>query len=206
MDRESMRAIFARATVGIAGAGGLGSNCAVALARAGVKRFVIADFDAVSAPNLDRQYYFLAQVGRPKVEALAENLAAIDPSVAVSAHRLRLDPETARSLYAGCDAIVEAFDDAGAKDMLIETCLAAFPGTPIVGASGLAGVGGFEAIRVARSGNLYLCGDFESEVSEQLPPVAPRVAIVANLEADLVLGLLLAAGESRALAPGAKLP
>ena len=205
MERETMRAIFARATVGIAGAGGLGSNCAVALARAGVGRLVIADFDAVSAPNLDRQYYFRAQVGRPKVEALAENLAAIDPAVAVEAHVLRVDPAAARALFAGCDVIVEAFDDAGAKDMLIETCLAAFPRTPIIGASGLAGVGRFEAIRVIRSGNLILCGDFENEVSVQLPPVAPRVAIVANLEADLALELLLAAEKERALAPGAKL-
>lgn len=205
MNRETMRAIFARATVGIAGAGGLGSNCAAALARAGVGRLVIADFDAVSLPNLDRQYYFRAQVGRPKVEALAENLAAIDPGVEVSAHLLRIDPAAARSLYAGCDVIVEAFDDAGAKDMLIETCLAAFPRTPIVGASGLAGVGRFESIRVLRSGNLVLCGDFENEVSVQLPPVAPRVAIVANLEADIVLEALLAAEKSRALALGAKL-
>lgn len=205
MDRETMRAIFARATVGIAGAGGLGSNCAVALARAGVGRFIIADFDAVSAPNLDRQYYFRAQVGRPKAEALAENIAAIDPSAAVEAHILRIDPAAARSHFAGCDVIVEAFDDAAAKDMLIETCMAAFPQTPIVGASGLAGIGRFEAIRVLRSGNLILCGDFENEVSAQLPPFAPRVAIVANLQADLVLELLLAAEKTRALAPGAKL-
>jgi sulfur carrier protein ThiS adenylyltransferase len=205
MDRETMRAIFARATVGIAGAGGLGSNCAVALARAGVGRLVIADFDAVSAPNLDRQYYFRAQVGRPKVEALAENIAAIDPAVAVEAHRVRVDPAIARGLFKECDVIVEAFDDAGAKDMLIETCLAAFPRTPIIGASGVAGVGRFEAIRVERGGNLAICGDFESEVSELLPPVAPRVAIVANLEADLALELLLAAQGISALAPGVKL-
>jgi len=196
MDRETMRAIFARAKVGIAGAGGLGSNCAAALARAGVGRLVIADFDTVSEPNLDRQYYFRSQIGRPKVEALAENLAAIDPSVMVETRLLRLAPAAARAIYAGCDVIVEAFDDAGAKDMLIETCLAAFPRTPIIGASGLAGVGHFGSIRVLRSGNLVLCGDFENEVSAQLPPVAPRVAIVANLEADLALELLLAAEKS----------
>ena len=131
--------------------------------------------------------------------------AAIDHSAAVEAHILRIDPAAARSLFAGCDVIVEAFDDAAAKDMLIETCMAAFPQTPIVGASGLAGIGRFEAIRVLRGGNLILCGDFENEVSAQLPPVAPRVAIVANLQADLVLELLLAAEKTRALAPGAKL-
>ena len=191
MERDRLRAIFSKATVGIAGAGGLGSNCAVALVRAGVRRLVVADFDLVSGPNLDRQYYFLDQVGRYKVDALAENLARIDPNAAVSTHRIRLDPSSVRELYRDCDVIVEAFDSAEAKTMLIETCLEAFPEKQIVAASGLAGVGGFESIRIVHRGRLHLCGDFESEVSPDSPPVAPRVAIIANLEADIVLDLLL---------------
>jgi len=191
MERNRLRAIFSKATVGIAGAGGLGSNCAASLVRAGVRRLVIADFDKVTGPNLDRQYYFLAQVGEFKVEALAANLAAIDPEARISAHRLRLDPETTRLLFAGCDIIVEAFDDAGAKAMLIETCLEAFPNAHVVAASGLAGVGRFEAIQVIHRGRLHLCGDFESEVAPGMPPVAARVGIVANLEADIVLQLIL---------------
>ncbi|MDP2791914.1 MAG: sulfur carrier protein ThiS adenylyltransferase ThiF [Rectinemataceae bacterium] len=195
MERDRLRAVFSKATVGIGGAGGLGSNCAASLVRAGVRRLVIADFDRVSLSNLDRQYYFLAQVGQFKVDALAENLAAIDPAVMISAHRLRLDPEALRRLFAGCDIIVEAFDEAEAKAMLIETCLDAFPAAHVVGASGLAGLGRFEAIRVIHRGRLHLCGDFESEVAPDLPPVAARVGIVANLEADIVLQLILKAGE-----------
>ena len=195
MDRDRLRAVFSRAAVGIAGAGGLGSICAASLVRAGVRRLVIADFDRVSRPNLDRQFYFLAQVGEFKVDALAKNLAAIDPEARISAHRLRLDPVAARRLFAGCDIIVEAFDDAEAKAMLIETCLEAFPAAHVVGASGLAGLGRFEAIRVIHRGRLHLCGDFESEVAPDMPPVAARVGIVANLEADIVLQLILEASE-----------
>ncbi|MGB4586075.1 MAG: sulfur carrier protein ThiS adenylyltransferase ThiF [Rectinemataceae bacterium] len=191
MERNRLRAIFSKATVGIAGAGGLGSNCAVSLVRAGVRRLVIADFDKVTGPNLDRQFYFLAQVGEFKVDALAANLAAIDPEARISAHRLRIDPEAARRLFAGCDIIVEALDDAGAKAMLIETCLEAFPKAHVVAASGLAGLGRFEAIKVIHRGRLHLCGDFESEVAPNMPPVAARVGIVANLEADIVLQLIL---------------
>lgn len=191
MERDRLRAIFSKATVGIAGAGGLGSNCAASLVRAGVRRLVIADFDKVTGPNLDRQYYFLAQVGEFKVDALAANLAAIDPEARISAHRLRLDPEAVRRLFTGCDIIVEALDDAGAKAMLIETCLEAFTSAHVVAASGLAGLGRFEAIKVIHRGRLHLCGDFESEVAPNMPPVAARVGIVANLEADIVLQLIL---------------
>lgn len=191
MERERLRAIFSKARVGIAGAGGLGSNCAAALVRAGIRRLVIADFDRVSAPNLDRQYYFLSQVGEYKVDALAQTLAGIEPDVLVSAHRIRLDPSSTRELFKDCQVIVEAFDDAEAKAMLIETCLDAFPEAHVVSASGLAGIGDFESIRIIHRGRLHICGDFEREVSPDLPPVAPRVAIVANIEADIVLDVLI---------------
>ena len=132
--------------MGIAGAGGLGSNCATSLVRAGVRRLVIADFDTVTRSNLDRQCFFYSQVGRFKVDALKENLIAIDPEVEITAYRSRIDPEIAELIFKGCDVIVEAFDDAEEKVMLIETCLRAFPETHIVAASGLAGVGNFESI------------------------------------------------------------
>jgi len=189
-----MREVFARAKVGIAGAGGLGSNCAVSLARAGIGWLVIADFDKVSEQNLDRQYYFKAQVGDYKVEALAENLRRIEPEIKLSTNVVRLDPVSVRALFQDCDVIVEAFDDAEAKSMLLETALDAFPQAQIVAASGLAGIGHFESIRIIHKGNLHICGDFEHEVSPSSPPVAPRVAIVANIEADIVLDILLQGG------------
>lgn len=191
VDRETLRARLRAARVGIAGAGGLGSNCAAALARAGVGSLVIADFDTVSEANLDRQFYFLDQVGRPKVDALAENLARIDPSVRVTPVMARLDADQAVALFRGCDAVVEALDDAGAKAMLIEALLARLPGVPVVAASGLAGWGATADMKVRRSGPLVLVGDEAREVGACLPPMAPRVGMAAAMQANEVLEILL---------------
>jgi sulfur carrier protein ThiS adenylyltransferase len=190
--REEYRKRLSKKKVGIAGAGGLGSNCAAALARAGVGRLVIADFDLVSEANLDRQFFFLDQVGSLKVEALTENLHRIDPVLSVEAHVLRLDPASLLRIFTGCDVLVEAFDTAEAKAMMIETVLARMPGTPLVSASGLAGFGRSEDIRVRRSGLLWLVGDLVSEVGPENPPMAPRVGIAASMEANVVLEILLA--------------
>ncbi len=191
VDRESLRARLRDARVGIAGAGGLGSNCAAALARSGVGTLVVADFDTVSEGNLDRQFYFLDQVGRPKVEALAENLARIDPTVSVLPVIARLDADLAVELYSGCDLVIEAFDDAGAKAMLIEAMGTRLPAIPLVAASGLAGWGASGEMRVRRLGNLVLVGDESREACGNLPPMAPRVGIAAAMQANEALAILL---------------
>jgi sulfur carrier protein ThiS adenylyltransferase len=191
MTREEYRRRLSGRVVGIAGAGGLGSNCAAALARAGLGRLVIADFDVVSEGNLDRQFFFRDQIGRLKVEALAENLLRIDPKVAVEAHALRLDPDSVLRVFSGCEVIVEAFDLAETKLMLVETVLSRMTGRPLVSASGLAGFGLTEKMLVRRSGLLWLVGDLESEVGPDNPPMAPRVAMAAAMQANVVLELLL---------------
>ena len=156
-------------------------------------------FDTVSRDNLDRQFYFLDQVGMPKVEALASNLARIDPGARVEVVMRRLDADSAISLFSGCDVVVEAFDDASSKAMLIESVLSRMPGVPVVAASGLAGWGDSDSISVRRCGLLVVVGDQEREVSPDLPPVAPRVGLVASLQANEVLELLLGrmAGDDR---------
>lgn len=191
MTREAYRARLAAARVGVAGCGGLGSNCAASLARAGVGRLVLADFDLVSEANLDRQFFFRDQVGRPKAECLAENIARIDPRVAVETRCARLGPGETLAIFEGCDVVVEAFDLAEQKAMLIETVLSRMPGKWLVTASGLAGYGRLASLGIHVSGRLVVCGDLESEVGADLPPMAPRVAIVANMEADAVVSLLL---------------
>ena len=192
MTRERYRSILSTKKVGIAGAGGLGSNCAAALTRAGVGRLVIADFDRVSEANLDRQFFFLDQVGQVKVEALADNLRRIDGGLVVEAHALRLDPESLLRVFTDCDVLVEAFDTAEAKAMMIETVLSSMPGMPLVSASGLAGFGRSEDIRVRHSGLLHLVGDLESAVGPESPPMAPRVGIAAAMQANVVLEILMA--------------
>jgi sulfur carrier protein ThiS adenylyltransferase len=191
MNRDLMRKNLAQATVGIAGLGGLGSTCAVALARAGVGRLILADYDRIEASNLDRQYYFQAQLGAFKTEALAQTIRAIDPSLGLELHTVLLGSRTIPSVFNGATVIVEALDQAESKILLIETCLRVFPSTHIVAASGIAGIGCFEKIKVLHRGRLHICGDLESEAGPDLPPVAPRVGIVANLQADTVLELLL---------------
>ena len=178
-------------TVGIAGAGGLGSNCAVALARTGIGKLIIADFDHISESNLNRQYYFFRQIGQKKVHALKENIEAINPKVNTEIHTIKIDRQNAVKIFAECDLIVEAFDRAEEKEMLIETVLTKFPEKPIISGLGMAGYGNTNSLRSRQVDNLYICGDEISEISEDNPPLAPRVGIVANMQANLVLEILL---------------
>jgi sulfur carrier protein ThiS adenylyltransferase len=183
--------VLRQSSVGIAGAGGLGSNVALALARAGVGRLVIADFDRIEPSNLNRQQYFLDQVGERKVEALRENLLAVNPYSLYEVHDVRITRRNAAAVFGRVDVLVEAFDKAEAKEMLIEVSLAKFPGRPIVAASGLAGYGGNRRIHVRRLGNLYICGDESSQPPRGISPMAPRVALVAAMQANLVIELLV---------------
>jgi len=189
---EQIKSILSLKTVGIAGCGGLGSNCAVALARVGIGRLILADFDVVSRDNLNRQYFFMDQVGKPKVIALKEIIARIDPGVKVEDHSVKLTRSNIPGLFSACDVIVEALDLAQEKELLIETVLTDLPDKPLVAGLGMAGYGMNDSIHVRRADNLYICGDEISEIAPDLPPIAPRVGIVANMQANVVLELLLA--------------
>lgn len=178
-------------SAGIAGAGGLGSNCASALVRVGVGRLVICDFDRVEESNLNRQFYFRDQIGQPKVEALKTNLLRINPDLIIEIHRIRLNPENIPELFGGVDVLIEAFDRADQKAMIIECALSAWPERPLIIGSGMAGFGDSNSIRMRSSGNLYICGDESAEIGPEMPPLAPRVGIVANMMANVGIDLLL---------------
>ena len=187
---DAQRTVLEKAKIGVAGLGGLGSNVISHLVRAGIRRFVAADFDVVSASNLNRQFFFADQVGRKKTEALAENLRRIDPDLELDFRDLRLTEENTQELFADCDVVVEAFDKADAKTMLIGAL--ADSGIPVVAASGLAGFGKTNDIRVRKAGkNLYLVGDLVSGISPELAPASPRVGIAAAMEANTVVAILL---------------
>jgi len=188
---NQIKTILSQKVVGIAGAGGLGSNCAVSLLRSGVGKLIIADYDVVSEPNLNRQFYFRDQLGQKKVFALRDNLARIEPEDCVQVYDTRITEENIGLIYSTCDIVVEAFDEASQKEMFINYMLTNFPEIPLVAASGMAGWGRIELLKVVQSDNLYICGDEESEASEENPPLAPRVNIVSNMQADKVLELLL---------------
>ena len=178
-------------TVGIAGCGGLGSNCAVALARVGVGKLIIADFDVIEESNLNRQYFFHKQIGQKKVFSLEENIQFINPEVKVKAYDVKLDSNNIIEIYSDCDVIVEAFDKAEMKHMIIETVNEKLPQIPLVAGLGVAGWGDNNSIHTRQIDNLFICGDEKKEATENHPPLAPRVGIVANMQANIVLEILL---------------
>ena len=187
---ERERITLENAKVGIAGAGGLGSNVAMLLVRAGMKRLVIADFDTVNESNLNRQFFFRRQIGERKVDALAANLRLIEPNLALELRNVRLTAGNADLVFAGCQIVVEALDSAEAKKMLLSSLLPT--GKPIVSAIGLAGWGRSNDIRTRKVGrNLILVGDQTRDVRDGFAPVGVRVSIAAAMQANSVVSLLL---------------
>lgn len=191
MNFDRIKEIFQNKKVGIAGCGGLGSNCAVALARVGVGHLIIADFDVVEESNLNRQYFFFDQIGKKKVECLRDNILRINPKVQIESHDKKLNAGDILELFKDCDVIVEAFDKADMKQMIIETVLENLPHIPLVVGLGMAGWGDSNSIKTRHLDNLYICGDETSEVTVEDPPLAPRVGIVAHMQANTVLEILL---------------
>ena len=186
----AQQTILERAKVGVAGLGGLGSNVLSHLIRSGVTHFVAADFDVVSQSNLNRQFYFADQIGQKKTSALAENLRRINPDIELELHDCLLTEENIPEIFKNCDVVVEAFDKADAKTMLITTL--SKTNIPIVAASGLAGFGRSNDIRVHKVGSrLYLVGDLTSGISPELAPASPRVGIAASIQANTVIAILL---------------
>jgi sulfur carrier protein ThiS adenylyltransferase len=188
---KKIRMNLKKSSVGIAGVGGLGSNIAVSLARAGIGRLVIVDFDKVDESNLNRQYYFLDQIGMDKVEALKKTLFSINKSLKVEVLNYKLMKNNMDKPFHNVDVVVEAFDNAEIKTMFIEEIMQKLPEIPIVGCSGVAGYGHIDRIITKKLGNLYLVYDEEAKNSDVDVLMAPRVILMANWQANLVLEILL---------------
>ena len=181
--------ILQKSTVGIAGCGGLGSNAAVSLVRAGIGRLIIADHDVVEESNLNRQYYFQSDIGKKKVEALADHLKAINPDITLELTDKQISASDISKIFKEADILIEAFDRAESKAWLIESWCTAFPGRPVVCASGLSGMGNTEDLRVRNAGNIFIVGDGETDMSMGL--CSARVAIAANMQANITIELLV---------------
>jgi sulfur carrier protein ThiS adenylyltransferase len=180
------------ARVGIAGCGGLGSAVAVSLARLGVGQLLLVDYDLVEPSNLNRQQFFVDQIGLPKVEALRANLKRMNPFVTVEIRELRLTRENIPQVFAGCTVLAECFDDPDMKREMTLTVRRELPGTPLVTVSGIAGHGPSQEIEIRKVfENVYLVGDHVSEARPGLGLLAPRVAVAAGHQANLILRLLL---------------
>ena len=188
---KELHRAFSSATVAVCGLGGLGSNIAIALARAGIGKLILIDFDRVDITNLHRQQYKATQIGMYKTDALTVNLREIAPYIELETHTERITEDNVLTLLKDADIICEAFDDAECKAMLTNTVLTELPDKYLVAASGMAGMGVTNSIKTRRiTSSFYICGDETSEVSDGIGLVAPRVALCAAHQAHTVLRIL----------------
>ena len=182
------------ARVAVCGLGGLGSNIAIALARAGVGHLHLIDFDRVDITNLNRQQYFVRQLGLLKTDALQETLTDIAPYCDITANSVKITEDNFVQLLEKEDIICEAFDCSEAKAMLVNGVLERFPEKYLLSSSGMAGFGSANTI-VTRHvfQHFYLCGDGMSDVNDGIGLVSSRVLACAAHEAHMVIRIL--AGE-----------
>ena len=191
---QALQAKFSAATVAICGLGGLGSHLALSLARAGVGKLILLDFDRVDLTNLHRQQYKASQIGQPKALALADNLREANPYLALEPHVVRVTEDNLAPLLAEATLVCEAFDQAEAKAMLVNAVLERFPDKYVVAASGMAGLGPANEIRTRRiTSHFYLCGDGTSQLTPGGGLLPSRVMLCAAHQAHTVLRIL--AGE-----------
>ena len=191
---EELQKRFSSATVAVCGLGGLGSAIAIALARAGIGKLILIDFDRVDITNLHRQQYKTNQIGMNKTDALRSNLEEIAPYMEIETHTVRLTEDNAAELLRDADIICEAFDRAENKAMLTEVVLTKMPDKYLVAASGMAGLSSANSIRTRRiTSRFYLCGDEISDVADGIGLVSSRVMLCAAHQAHTVLRIL--AGE-----------
>ena len=182
------------ASVAVCGLGGLGSNIAIALVRAGVGKLNIIDFDSVDISNLNRQQYFPDQLGKPKTDAMRDTLERIAPYCSITSHNVKLTEENIPVLLKDADIIVEAFDRADQKAMLVNCVLENMPEKYLVSGSGMAGIAPSNIITTKRiTKRFYLCGDGVSDVENGMGLVSSRVLICAGHQAHAVIRII--AGE-----------
>jgi sulfur carrier protein ThiS adenylyltransferase len=173
--------------VGIAGLGGLGSPVAIALARVGVGRLILADFDTVEPSNLNRQQYFVYQIGMPKAQALCENISKINPYVTAEPRNEKITRANVDRIFKGASVVVEAFDLAEEKAMLISAVSEKMPDAYIVAASGVAGHGDGNENKTTRfSSKIFIVGDQKTPARPGTGLMAPRVGIAAHHQANMV--------------------
>ncbi len=178
-------------SVGIAGLGGLGSNAAISLARAGIGKLVLIDYDAIEKTNLNRQYYFLNQIGQNKTDALKENIKKINPKIEIEKYTEKLSKNKMSQHFTKVDLIIEALDDAETKTLFIEEIQQRLPNTPIIAASGVTGYGNNQRITTKKLGDLYIIYDQEAKSTDEDILTAPRIALIANMQANLAVEILL---------------
>lgn len=188
---KTLQKKFSAASVAVCGLGGLGSNIAIALARAGVGRLHLIDFDRVDISNLHRQQYTVSQLGEYKTKALQQTLLAIAPYCEIITDTVKITEDNAKKLLADAEIVCEAFDKAEQKAMLVNCVLTEMPEKFLVAASGMAGIGSPNEIKTRKiTDRFYLCGDGTSDVEDAVGLVSARVMLCAAHQAQTVLRIL----------------
>ncbi|MCP4180300.1 MAG: sulfur carrier protein ThiS adenylyltransferase ThiF [bacterium] len=191
-NNKSITEKLSNAVVGIAGCGGLGSNIAVALTRIGIKKLVLVDFDKVELSNLNRQYYFIEDLGKNKVDALSDTLKRINPYIELETYCIKLNKENLHSIFNETFIVAEAFDTVSAKSMIVDCFLEGnYKNKYLVCASGMTGINSSNLISTKKlTSNIFISGDFVSEPNDEEGLMAPRVNIAVGHQANMIVRLL----------------
>lgn len=180
------------ARVAVAGLGGLGSNIALMLARAGVSTLHLIDFDEVDLSNLNRQQYFICHLGMYKTDAIKDEISRINPYINVITDCVKVTDENIDTLFKDDNIICEAFDNPDCKAMLVNRILETRKDAYIVAASGMAGTEKSNTIITRKiTDRFYLCGDETSGAVKGNGLMSPRVTICAAHQANAILRLIL---------------
>jgi len=180
-----------KSVVAICGLGGLGSNIAIALTRAGVGKLILIDYDKVDITNIHRQQYYADQIGMYKTEAIRDNLTRINPYMEMEVHNIRISEDNAKEVLGQADIICEAFDKADQKAMLVNYVLENFPEKYLVAASGMAGLDDVNLIKTREiTKHFVICGDGSSDVNTSGSLMASRVMACAAHEAHAVIRII----------------
>ena len=180
------------ARVAVAGLGGLGSNIALMLVRAGVGTLHLIDFDEVDLSNLNRQQYFICHLGLYKTDAIKDEISRINPYINIITDCVKVTDDNIDSLFKDDNVICEAFDNPDCKAMLVNRILETRKDAYIVAASGMAGTEKSNTIITRKiTDRFYLCGDETSGAVKGNGLMSPRVTICAAHQANAILRIIL---------------
>ncbi len=188
LSQSQIKAI-ASVSIGIGGAGGLGSNLAITLTRSGFQNIEILDADTIEPSNLNRQYYLPKDVGCLKVDILKKRCQEINPDINMKIHPVRWDLSNASEFFTHCQVVVEAFDEPENKRNFVEFYQSR--NEFIVSGNGMAGFKNNNPLTIRRMRNITFVGDQTTRASKKTPPLAPRVTACASLTAQVILEIAL---------------
>ncbi|NMA57462.1 thiamine biosynthesis protein ThiF [Clostridium cochlearium] len=181
-----------KVSVAIAGLGGLGSTAALSLARVGIGKLILVDYDVVEPSNLNRQQYFIKHIGMKKTQAMKDIISQCNPFVKIETIDAYVDEKNIESIFKDADIIIEAFDNAETKALITNKVLTTMKNKKIITASGLAGYEDCNLIRSKKiNDKFYIVGDGQAEAKPGRGLMAPRVSVAANHQANLVLEIIL---------------